>query len=259
MTRSEVVMAFSWALVATLVLCGSVAQATVVQRMTVAEQVVEADLIFVGTMKHTETVLSKDGKFPFTLVTFEAREVVKGDAPGLVTLRLAGGETSREVVAIAGMPDFVLGESYLLFVKDNGEAGCPVLGWSQGKLRFVTDQESGRELLVDARGAVLTGIASGQWSRTHAPDQLAARLGSATPSYGVVDASEVVKVVEHRERATTKAMADARDVLAALRALISEKASDPGFRKGRAFRSADPTDVLEGMGGSVTAPKATEN
>jgi hypothetical protein len=252
-------MSFSWALAATLLLGGNDARATVVERMTVADQVDEADLIFVGTMKQSETVVSKDGKFPFTFVTFEPRDVLKGHAPGLVTLRLAGGETTREVVEVAGMPSFELGESYLLFVKDNGLAGCPVLGWSQGKLRFVTDPESGRELLADARGAVLTGIAGAQWSRTHAPDHLAARLGSPAPSYGVVAVSEGVKVVEDRERVATKAIADAEEVLAALRALIEAKASGPGFQKGRAFRSADPTDVPEGMGGVVSAPKTTEN
>jgi hypothetical protein len=103
--------------------------------MDAAALVDGAELIFVGTAVHAETVTSEDGTFPYTLVTFTVDEALKGATDqNEITLELAGGrlESESRIVEIPGMPRFDVDTTYLLFARGNGTGPCPLLGWKQG-------------------------------------------------------------------------------------------------------------------------------
>jgi hypothetical protein len=56
------------------------------------------------------------------------------------------------------MPSFAVGERVLLFVRDNGTALCPVVGWHQGRFDVVRDPKTGAEHLTDGLGHPVVGV-----------------------------------------------------------------------------------------------------
>lgn len=236
------------------------ADATTVLRVNVADQVDLADLIFTGQVIGTQVAVGKGGNFPFTFVTFTVTEALKGGTPSsLLTLRLLGGWTAERVVRVDGMPTFTLGESYLVFVKDNGVVDCPVLGWGQGQLRFFKDPASGKEVLLDEFGAAVTGISDGRLIR-------GARLAELDPGVDYVQApsggliadidtavpTAVLTGIESQP-ASTSQVAEAKAILEALRSLVRDRSTGPQFRKGQQVMSAGRGDLPVVLKGSVTA------
>jgi hypothetical protein len=212
-----------------------------------------SEAVFVGTAVHQEVVASQDGRFPFTFVTFDVERVLKGFVRTRhLTLRLQGGVLGDEEVVIHGMPRFDTGERYLLFVYGNGVTASPILGWIQGQYRFAREPRSGREVLVDWKGAPLRGVSGGRWLRGR-PEAMDPSL-SAAP--GVVWLSEegVTITPVDAEASPSEDLPDARAVLESLESFLRLRAGRPELTPGRAIESADPADVPETVGGSLTPP-----
>jgi len=240
-----------------------VADATTLIRLNLKDLVDQADLIFVGTAISQEVVPSRDGKFPFTFVAFSVEQVLKGsmkDRP--LTLRLAGGQIGKRTVELEGMPEFQRGERYLLFVVQNGEAGCPLLGWDQGIMQFVRDTQAGKTIMIDAWGAPIFGIEGEDWFRG-AP-KLVAKPGViySTPSTSQVhddsDAAGSGTTTPDKEgagRAATGKPVEADRLLAELRTFIDRRRAKPGFHSAQPVRSALPSEVPESMRGAALPPE----
>lgn len=226
------------------------AQATTVLRLSAAELVDRAELIFTGTAVDSQVILSRDGLFPFTFITFQVEQSLKGQTErSELTLRLHGGATKQGAVLVSGMPAFRLGESYLLFVKHNGKAACPVVGWGQGQLRFTAVPQSGRTILVDEQGAPLAGLSKGRWVRGKPMPGLErpAELVDAPGAWGVAfseppDPSEGAAAGKP-VRASSVHAADASEMIELLRALIQSRSTLPSFHPGRLVRSAALQDL----------------
>lgn len=191
-----------------------------------------AELIFAGTVVHSEVVVSGDRKFPFTFITFQVEDLLKGATDRQLTLRLPGGTWQGETVHVEGSPEFILGETYLLFVDGNGTAKFPVVGWTQGQLRFARDPLSGQRILVDAQDRQVLGIQGGQWSK--APDSAA----TAT-----VLSTEGVRIEPVETSLGRAAALPADGVITSLRALIQSRGATSSFVPGRRVESARAIDV----------------
>jgi hypothetical protein len=129
--------------------------------------VAEADLVFRGQVVNIEYALSKptgpDGaRIPHTFVTYEILEEFQGDASDRVTLRFLGGFSHRNGLYLdtCVTPRFDIGDEDVLFVKDNTDAFCPLVGETDGRLRIIDGQvytESGHEIALDQEGALSIG------------------------------------------------------------------------------------------------------
>jgi hypothetical protein len=239
-------------------LLGSKPEVTATTRLkkTLTAQVDTADLIFTGTVLRSEAVLSGDGRFAFTYVTFSGIEALKGrSAEETLTLMLHGGATDRLIAVVDGMPEFQPHETYLVFVRGNEARACPVLGWDQGWLRFELDPATGRPILVDAHGAQVRGLDRENWLLGPAPWQLGSD-SEEPPSAGVSDEMDTdggAPIQSGMEPGEPGSAADAAVVLDELRSLIQARSFEPTYLPGQVVRSADPRNVPSGVTGSGTA------
>lgn len=226
--------------------------ATTLVRLELDQMVDMADGIFTGTAVHSEVVPSRNGKSPFTFVTFEVESNLKGAFPGRhVTLRLHGGVLEDSATIVHGMPEFTVGETYLVFVHGNGVEASPVLGWIQGQYRVAREAFSGKPILVDWRGAPILGIAGGRFERG-GPQDLDP---DADPTPGAVVLSEEgVEVRPVRVDAPRRPdqIPEAASILRELAAFVRSRSGRPSFTPGRTIVSAEPSEVPEGVGGSFT-------
>lgn len=151
--RSALVLcAVAWALAA------APAAASVPSRFELGDLTDRSTLVFVGTVVERRVAVSDDGLFPFTYVTFDVEEVLKGEADRRLTLRFDGGPVGDHVVRVSGVPEFEVGKRHLLFVAGADEIACPLAGWDRGKLDFVRHPRTGQEVLADVEGRLVAGV-----------------------------------------------------------------------------------------------------
>lgn len=250
---------FAAAAALSLVLCsaGNLLEATTVLPMDVTELSDQADFVFTGTAVQTKVLLSNDGNFPFTFVTFAVNDVLKGSTRGRqITLRFDGGMLGDSGVEVDGMPRFEQGESYLLFVRGNGSVGCPVLGWWQGQFRYGREPRSNKRILLDSAGAAVEGIAQGRFTRKPAErSRRAAEAGGMT----VLSEEGVHIVLPEEARSTAKASVvetpEAARIIDQLRAFIAGRGTAKSFHPGRLVESARTEDVPSQATWTAVSPR----
>ncbi len=118
------------------------------------------------------------GSMIFTRVKLAIDEEVYGVAGSQVVLEVAGGSYGGQTLTIQGMPRFEKGKAYLLLLRRGYEtAGDPVVGVNQGFFQVLTDPATGAEVLLDASGDVVIGVANDDVVVRHG----AARSGRPAP------------------------------------------------------------------------------
>lgn len=90
-----------------------------------------------------------------TRVTLEVQKVLHGASGGeTLSIELPGGylpeENLRQV--IPGIPRFAIGEEAVVFLRNDADLICPVVGWIQGKFSILTEPGSNRKLVSDTLG-----------------------------------------------------------------------------------------------------------
>jgi hypothetical protein len=123
----------------------------------------EADFIFHGVVTKVEYRLS-DGtpQLPHTFVTFQVENLLKGQVnQQFITLRFIGGpDNEGNFLMVPGVPLFDVGDRDMLFVKGNGQSGCPLVKCEQGRFRIINNQvftDQGRQLLQNNQGKLVAG------------------------------------------------------------------------------------------------------
>jgi hypothetical protein len=235
---------------------GSRVEATTLVAMDVAELSDQAELVFTGTAVQTKVVRSKDGD-PYTFVTFTVHDVLKGwTMERQLALRFSGGETETGAVTLEGMPQFVQGENYLLFVHGNGSLLCPVLGWWQGQFQFTHEAGSGKQILVDSAGVPLRGVAQGHFKRAERADRDGADAGmTVLAEEGVhVELQERTRKVSATADAPRAETPKAAQVIGQLRSFIAGRATAETFRPGRRVESARIADLPSRRAVSAARP-----
>jgi hypothetical protein len=229
-------------------LCPLQGFATTVPFEDLATLVDEADLIFVGSVVHAESVATGDGAFAFTLVTLRVDETLKGATRDSdLTLRFAGGEVGEDVFEVPGVPRFEPGGRHLLFVVGNRRLGCPLVGWFQGKLDLVPHPLTGETIAADFRGEPVAGISGRHW--VHAGRALTPDGMLETPrDPGVIVLEEDGVEIEITDVSEPDPPADlvvpSREVLEALHAFVTQRARTPTYRAPPPFvESATAEDV----------------
>lgn len=134
-------LTFSSILVAMALVAARPAGATVVEAVDFDAQSVAAFTIFVGKVQAVESrPVARAPQYFETLVTFVVEEVVAGGLGSTVALRFAGGEVGDLRQSIDGMPEFAVGERYVVFcdVERTPPAVSPIVGFNQGLYRVVS-------------------------------------------------------------------------------------------------------------------------
>lgn len=134
--------------------------ATTVLEKSFSSLVQDAEVIAVGTVTAIETEWDAQKEAPFTLVTFSDLEVLKGDESQTeITLHFLGGPTPDGLIMqIAGVPQFTLGERYVIFCIGNQHHAVPLVGLWQGVYRVVFDAERGIDTIHNHAGQPVTAL-----------------------------------------------------------------------------------------------------
>lgn len=75
-----------------------------------------------------------------TYVECETLRTLKGPPLATITLRFLGGKVGEESMTVADMPTLEEGRSYILFVAENGQAMCPLVGVMHGTYPLILDE-----------------------------------------------------------------------------------------------------------------------
>ena len=142
-----------------------------------AALVAEADLIFVGTVHEMHGRKLAQGMI-VTDIWLDIRDVIKGaHHDDTYALQILGGVVDHEHLHVPGAPVFEEGETYTLFVKDNGTVMFPLVGVTQGQFRVQRDPSSETEFLVAADGRLVVGIDENNTVLTEPSDHPVAHRG----------------------------------------------------------------------------------
>ncbi len=225
------------------------AHATTLRPMDVSELIDRSELIFTGVAIDRQVATSRDGRYPFTFITFNVQSVLKGDVDGSqLTLRFEGGDIGDEHIEVVGMPRFDRDASYLLFVADNGKAISPVVGWSQGQFELLDHpSRPDAKVIVDRDGMAVGGIRAGRFLRTPVErDGRSVRYATRAPR-GVVVLNEdgvVITVPSTPDLTKTETeLAPASLVFGSLRTAMAKRLRGKHYRPGARVRSLTVDDV----------------
>lgn len=130
---------------ALLALIGSAACATTIVKRSFDDLCARAEVVFCGTVTTVQAQRDPDSGTIHTYTTFDHIEWIHAPTPpnaDTYTLRTLGGTLGDERLRVDGMPRFTPGRRYLLFIRGNHRAVCPVVGWSQGCFRVTTGTDT---------------------------------------------------------------------------------------------------------------------
>lgn len=149
------------ALLLAVLLLSPLAWATTVLHKDFSDLVHEAEVITVGTVVDIREQWDAEKNAPFTLVTFNNLDVLKGElGDSELTLHFLGGSTPHgKTMWIDGVPRFTPGERTVLFCSGNQHDFCPLVGIWQGVFRVVYDK--GDETVSDHAYTPVTAVHKG--------------------------------------------------------------------------------------------------
>jgi len=120
--------------------------------VTASEQVLRIEVI---DQRCVDEATPSGRNLIHTYVRCRVVDRFKGNQGEEVELRFLGGSVGTQRLEIPGMPLPQKGNSYVVFLKGNGRAFCPVIFAQYGCYRIAKDATSGTEILQQFNGAAL--------------------------------------------------------------------------------------------------------
>ena len=129
--------------------------ATTIQKFTF-EEMVELSALIVEAEVLDVSIIDK-GNVVHTNVLLAVNDVLKGEIPGdYLELNFLGGESDKIAVLVSGQDIPLLGEKGFYFIEDlESKSVNPLIGWSQGHFRIITDAKGNETLLTDVQQEVM--------------------------------------------------------------------------------------------------------
>ena len=129
--------------------------ATTIQKFTFEEMVELSALIIEAEV--LEVSVMDEGNVVHTNVLLAVNDVLKGENPGdYLELNFLGGESDKIAVMVSGQDIPLKGEKGFYFIEDlERKSVNPLIGWSQGHLRIITDAKGYETLLTDVQQEVM--------------------------------------------------------------------------------------------------------
>lgn len=129
-----------------LVLIALAASATTLSRLKLEDLAQESTAV--ARLRCLGTTSRWDQGEIWTETRFEVVQREKGALPGIVTVRLLGGNVGHLHSRVEEVPAFHPGEEVYLFLWGHEGEPYQVLGWSQGTFRIARNPQSGLEIVT---------------------------------------------------------------------------------------------------------------
>jgi hypothetical protein len=152
MKTKQITTDFLIVLIASIIAIGAnYTAATTIQKFTFEELVELSELILEGEVISVDPFIEEE--LVYTRVVLEVLEVLKGDGPGeFIELDFLGGELDGKVVRVSGQDIPFEKERGFYFIENTAnDSVSPLLGWSQGHFRILTDAKGNESLDTDVR------------------------------------------------------------------------------------------------------------
>jgi len=117
------------------------------------ERVQQAELILVGTAGQINSFWGqgRGAETIFSTIQLTDLEQIKGTHPDSnYNLRVIGGIIGDQAQLYPGLPQFVSGQRYLLFIKGNNRSMFPIIGAGQGFYQLQWDAKQQRQIAIPA-------------------------------------------------------------------------------------------------------------
>lgn len=140
----------------------AVLRGTSVEPPTFPELVAVAEAVYRG---HVTTVQARrverpgGGAMIKTYVTFAVDRALKGAEQAEVVLEFLGGQVGDDIMEVAGVPQFAVGDREFLFVQGNQRQFCPLVAVMHGRYRIARDAATGRDYIARDNRLPLTDVA----------------------------------------------------------------------------------------------------
>ncbi len=158
-----------------LLLGSSYARALTSSEYSFDEQVQQSDLILVGTVNQINSFWGegRGADTIFSTIQLTDLELIKGNQPDAeYSLRVIGGIIGDQAQVYPGLPQFVSGQRYLLFIKGNNRSMFPIIGAGQGFYQVQWDAEQQRQIAIPATsGSSSLSLTRQATSRNHQHSQ----------------------------------------------------------------------------------------
>lgn len=123
------------------------------------------------------------GRTLFTEITLRVEDQIGGTLGPEVRFTMAGGSSEDATVVVFGMPQFKVGERYMLLLRPDYErTNVPIVGVFQGYFRITADPATGKERLLNADGDIVLGIEGDRVALRHNPESARARTPQPGPA-----------------------------------------------------------------------------
>jgi len=170
-----------WPALLVALLCGLPAAATTVVAPSFPELVAEARTIVRARVTAVAPFWAETpaGRVIKTRVTFAVEQHLKGLAAPVLTLDFLGGELDGQGMRVAGMPQFSVGATDILFVGPDGARFCPLIAVMHGRYRVLTDAATRRAYVARNDGTPLLSEHDVQLPQTASPVEARLKPASA--------------------------------------------------------------------------------
>lgn len=137
-----------------LLLLGAAPPAAALSQKLSFDQIVHrGQTILVGTVVSSSTRWGDGNKMIWTDYEVSVEETWKGSLGRMVTLSFAGGTVDDRSIVVTHVPQLAIGATYVFSLNDLARLyTSPVVGAEQGLFREVTDQATGKRILLDVDG-----------------------------------------------------------------------------------------------------------
>ncbi|MDD9889478.1 MAG: hypothetical protein OXU30_03955, partial [Gammaproteobacteria bacterium] len=135
-----------------------ICSATTILGMDIDNVAKDAELVFEGEVILREARQDSRSGLINTYVTFEIRDVLKGDySANTIELKFAGGIFNGEIVEVSGLTIPKDGETGIYFIESTSrDLLNPILGWSQG--HFLIDEGNGDRRVSTINNRPVTNV-----------------------------------------------------------------------------------------------------
>lgn len=132
-------------------LAHSVAHATTLVRLSLDQLATGANAV--ARVRCLSVESHWEGGSIWTITTAEVVEVMKGNPPHQILVRLPGGRVGHFTASVDGAPRFHPGDEAVLFLSDSPAGGYAVAGWAEGTFRISRDPRTGAETVTQDSSA----------------------------------------------------------------------------------------------------------
>ena len=116
---------------------------------TFDELVLRAESVIVARVVATRSawVNSRAGRAIVTDVTVSIERTLKGPTYAERSFEFLGGTVGDDTLAVAGMPEFHVGDRDVLFISEAGRPASPLVGFMYGRFRIIPDPRTGADMV----------------------------------------------------------------------------------------------------------------